>query len=474
MNSVKPEADSSRSHGVLALALPALGEQMLNFSVSLYDTFLAGRISGGAHEVGVYTTTVGIASYLSWLATLLFSLVGTGTTALVARARGANDFEQANRLANRSIVLAGPLAVVICLLLTWVAPLVARGARLEGESARILINFVRLDALGQLFFGFCVVGAAALRGAKDMRTPMWILGCVNLVNIAVSSVLVFGRQTVHFWGLDRPVTIGLVDSWGVNGIVTATVTARVLGGLLMLLMLWRGASGLKLTRRFLWPAAEDTLRILRVGVPAACEGTCMWYGQWLFLQIIAHLGTEADGSAYKAAHMIGMDVEALTYLPATAWGYAAATLVGQNLGAGRPDLARRAVHEAARHCIGVAIFGALVYLLGADLIYSVMTREESVRVIGTPALRFLSWYQVPLAVLIVYLHAIRGSGATPNVLAINAAGFFLIRLPLAWFLGIKLQLGLIGAWSGMCVDVVARATIAGIYFARGRWASTVI
>src|SRR5215469_14410686 len=94
---------------VLALALPALGEQLLNFCVSLFDTYLAGHVTTGAHEVGAYTTTVGIASYISWLATLVFALVGTGTTALVARARGAGDFEQANRFANRSITLAGLL-----------------------------------------------------------------------------------------------------------------------------------------------------------------------------------------------------------------------------------------------------------------------------------------------------------------------------------------------------------------------------
>src|SRR5262245_39566636 len=76
---------------VLALALPALGEQLLNFCVSLFDTYLAGRVTTGTYEVGAYTTTVGIASYISWLATLVFALVGTGTTALVARARGAGD-----------------------------------------------------------------------------------------------------------------------------------------------------------------------------------------------------------------------------------------------------------------------------------------------------------------------------------------------------------------------------------------------
>jgi putative MATE family efflux protein len=458
---------------VLSLAIPALGEQLLHFTVALYDTFLAGYISTGGHETGIYTTTVGIASYLGWLASLLFALVGTGTTALVARARGREDLGEANRFANRSLLLVAPLAVLIVLALYSAAPVLASRAGLSGESARILTNYLRTDALGQLLFGFCLVGAAALRGMGDMRTPMWILGGVNLFNMLVATALVFGTRAdspLHSWaGL-----VGSWDSWGVSGIVSGTLSARLAGGACMLWVLARGISGLRLSPALLIPDTDDLRRILRVGLPAALEGVTLWTGQWLFLEIISQLGSDADGSAYKAAHMIGMDAEALTYLPATAWGYAAASLVGRNLGANRPAEARAVTHEAARQALVIALIGTLVYFFGAEVIYQVMSREEPVRVIGAPALRFLSWYQVPLATVIVYLQAIRGAGDTRAVLLINFLGFFLVRLPIAWWLGIHLQLGLIGAWSGMSIDVLCRAIVAGIYFARGGWARTAL
>src|SRR5579864_7480385 len=136
---------------VLTLAIPALGEQLLNFCVSLFDTYLAGQVSSPAHEVGVYTTTVGIAGYISWLATLIFSLVGTGTTALVARARGAGDVDQANRFANRSLTLAGALGLVVFVILTVLAPIYARLQQMEGESYRVAVGFLRTDAFGQVF-----------------------------------------------------------------------------------------------------------------------------------------------------------------------------------------------------------------------------------------------------------------------------------------------------------------------------------
>lgn len=453
----KPVSGKLRQ-SVLLLAIPALGEQLLNFCVSLFDTYLAGQVTTVNHEVGAYTTTIGIASYISWLATLVFSLVGTGTTALVARSRGAGDFEQANRFANRSLTLVGGLGLIVFAILTILAPFFAEMQGMTGESLRVSVNFLRTDAYGQLFFGVCLIGSAALRGMGDMHTPMYVLGFVNILNIILASTLVFG--------------LGPIEPWGIDGIVTGTVIARVCGGLMMLGVFGRGVDHLKLHAAYLVPHADDVWRILRVGGPAALDGIMMWTGQWLFLTIISHLGQGTAGKAYTAAHVIGMEAEALTYLPATAWGYAAASLVGQSLGAGDPLRARRLANEAARQCVFVAIVGAFVYLLGAELVYGVMTKELPVRQIGVPALRFLSWYQIPLAVMVVYVHALRGAGDTRAVMFINLAGIACLRLPVAYFLGIVCSGGLIGAWSGMCVDVTFRMAVAILYFRGGRWVHT--
>ncbi len=451
-------ARSRLRQSVLTLAIPALGEQLLNFCVSLFDTYLAGQVSSPSHEVGIYTTTVGIAGYISWLATLIFSLVGTGTTALVSRARGAGDLDQANRFANRSLTLAGGLGLVVFVILTVLAPLYAQMQQMQGESYRVAVGFLRTDAFGQVFFCYCLIGSAALRSMGDMRTPMIVLGVVNILNIVLSSSLVFG--------------LGPIEPMGIDGIVTGTVTARICGGLLMLGVLGRGVSGLKLHFGYLVPHSDDIRRILKIGVPAAVDGILMWCGQWLFLMIISRLGDGSQEKAFTAAHMIGMEAEALTYLPATAWGYAAASLVGQSLGAGDPLRARRLGNEAARQCIIVAIVGALVYLLGAQWIYAIMTQEAAVREIGVPALRFLSWYQIPLAVMVVYIYAIRGAGDTRAVMFINIFGIMCIRLPVGYLLGIVCSGGLIGAWSGMCLDVVFRTIASMLYYRRGRWAQT--
>lgn len=440
---------------VLHLALPALGEQVLNFCVGLFDTFLAGQVAVPGIEVGVSTSAVGLAMYLSWLGTLLFAMVGTGITVLVARSWGAGDRAAANRFANCGVTLAGVAGVVVFSLLYFLAPWYARVQDLKGESFQIVVNFLRADAVGELFYCFCLVGASALRGVGDMRSTMVILSVVNLLNMGASTLLVYG--------------VGPIPSFGIYGIAYGTVFAKSAGGLIMLAILASGAKDLKLQRALLRPMLDDVRRILRIGIPAAMDGIAVWIGQSFFLMIVSRLGAEGEGQANLAAHIIGIQIEALTYLPATAWGYATATILGQSLGAGNVERARRVAHEAGRQCGWIALLATLFYLVGAQWIMQVMSTEPLVRQIGTPALRFMSWYQVLLVLAIIYTHALRGAGDTRSTMWINLVGIGLIRLPLAWLFGLKFGWGLMGAWGGMTLDVTCRAGILWWRYSRGEW-----
>jgi len=457
MSSLPVAADSrDLRRDVLRLALPALGEQFLNLCVGLFDTFLAGRVQLAGAEAGLTTSAVGIAAYTSWLSTLMYSLVGIGTTALVARHWGAGEFEQANRITNRAIALAAPFGLLVGGVLFFLAPVYADLQNVTGDSRDIIVRYLRIEAFGEMCFGFCLIGAAALRGAGDMRSPMLILGLVNVVNILVASLLVFG------FGVTRPLSI--------EGIATGSAVARSFGGVLMLVVLAQGLTRLKLTLREAHFGGEDMLRIFRVGAPAGIDGLIMWAGHTVFLGIISRLGDATTGKANLAAHIIGIQVEGLTYLPAVAWGYAAATLIGQSLGAGDPQRARRAGHVAAIQCGIVGTAAALTYLVGAGWIYGLMTSEQLVRDIGIPAFRFLSWYQVPLVLLIVYVSALRGAGDTRTPLAINLFGVFCLRISLAYLFGIQCGFGLLGAWMGMSLDVGIRAILAILVFRQGKWA----
>ncbi len=444
---------------VFLLALPVFLEQFLSFFVGFFDTYLSGRISSEA------TGAVGLAAYVGWLASMLFGLVGTGTTALVARHWGAGEFDDANRVLNRSLAIAAVMGIVVCFFVFVVSPLFARLLGMDGQTRDITIHYLRIDALGYLFTGLTLVGAAALRGTGDTRTPMYILGIVNILNMAASAALTFGVGPFPNFGIDAV----LLAPLGVNGIVLGTVIARTSGGVLMLAVLGRASGKLHL-RLGDWSLRGETVRrILRIGGPAVVDGSAMWIGQFLFLMIVSRSPGDATSKIVYAAHVIGIRIEAITYLPAIAWGIAAGAIVGQSLGAQHIDRARRVAHEAVLQCSLLGLLISVLFFARAPQIYELMHKEPSVREVGIPALRLMAFFQVPLVWSIVYVSALRGAGDTRSPLLFTLLGVYLIRLPVAYLCGIVLDGGLFGAWIGMNTDVAFRAMLVTVRYSRGRW-----
>lgn len=448
---------SGRVGSALAwLALPVLGEQFLHLLVGLVDTYLAGTVSADA------TAAIGLATTVIWLVNLLFSFVGTGATALVARHVGMGDAGKANHFTNQAVALVLALGVAGALLIWMAAPLLPWLLDWSPEPARIATMYLRIDCWGYLVYSLTFIGAACWRGTGDTRTPLYVMAIVNGWNVVVASALRFG------WGP--------LPELGVVGIPLGTVTARVLGGLIVVSLLIQGRSGLRLIRsemRYRW---DSVVRLLRVGIPAGVDGLLLWCGQFMFIKIISMLGSGDQQAVIIAAHFVGIRVEALSYLPAYAWATAAATMVGQSLGANLPQRALRSGHLAAVQGAAMCLGMSILYFVFAREIYAIFASEDFARVaaVGVPALRVLAFFQVPLALMIIYINALRGAGDTRWPLLFTAVGMLLVRLPLAYLFGVVLGGGLLGAWVGMFGDLTARALLSTIRFSRGRWVKTIV
>jgi len=171
-----------------------------------------------------------------------------------------------------------------------------------------------------------------------------------------------------------------------------------------------------------------------------------------------------------AAHIVGVRIESLSYLPAMAWSTAAATLVGQNLGARRPDRSRRSANEAAKQATVVIGFMAVLYLLFAPHYFRFLTDDPKVIATGVPALRIQALIQPALACLIVYMGALRGAGDTVFPMFITTIGMVCLRIPLSYLGGVVLKGGLVGAWVGMNLDLLTRSILMTWRFRTGKWA----
>ncbi len=434
---------------VLVLALPMLGEQVGVFLVGFVDTLLAGRINKEA------TTAVGAGGYMGWFVSMAFMLVSTGAAALVARSLGARDRGTAARVLNQSLLLALLVGAAVSLGVLLAAPLLAQALTQTPLARLYLTQYVRIDALGYAAFGVMLVLGGALRAAGDTRTPMVIMLLVNIVNAVVSASLVFG-----WLGLPR---------LEVLGIAIGTVVARTLGGLLMVAVLIRGLRGLQLRRALLRPHGGVLARIMRVGLPAAGEAGLLWCGQMGFILVVTHSAVGDEATVNFAAHTIAMRLEAISYLPAVAWMTAAATLVGQYLGARRASDASGAGHVAAMQAGALTALVGVAFFLLAEPLYRLMSDDAQVIARGAETFRWLGCIQPFLGMAIVYIGALRGAGDTRTMMLFSLIGSIGLRIPVAWLGGIALDGGLLGCWAGMWADNLAKFSMGLGRFAQGGW-----
>ncbi|MCH7813502.1 MAG: MATE family efflux transporter, partial [Planctomycetes bacterium] len=247
------------------------------------------------------------------------------------------------------------------------------------------------------------------------------------------------------------------------------VIARTTGALVTVAVLLRGRSGLLVAKRYLHLTMSRTRRLLYIGLPAAADGSVMWIGNFVFLAIIARLAPGTRGEAIFAAHIIAVRIEALTYLPASAWAAAAATMIGQNLGAGQPARARQAGHEAALQCGLLAVVVGAFFFFGAAGLFHLMHNDPLVHQAGIGPFKIVALFQPLLAISIVYTGALRGAGDSRYPLLITIATLSIVRLPLGYLLGITFGWALLGVWVAMCCDFVLRGILAAIRFAGGKW-----
>jgi len=437
---------------IVWLGLPVLAEQLLSFCVSFFDVYLSGRLNTEA------TTAIGLAAYVSWLASMISSLIGTGTAALVARAVGRGDWHEARQLAARSLLLAFVLGVGLMLTLWSGASFFTQMLGIQGAARTGVIEYLRFDAFGQLFACMTLVSAAALRGAGDMKTPLVVLGVTNLVNILVSSLCTFGY--------------GPIPALGMRGIVLGTVLAQAVGFLLMLTILLRGLSKLHVQWHDLQWHRETTARVMRIGGPAALDGLITFTGHFLFLMVISRLSPAGFDGPTFAAHIIGVRIEAISYLPAVAWGAASASLAGRYLGAGQPDLARRTGHIAVRQFLRYSACITVLFYIAAPAIYHGMHSDPAVAAAGVPAFRWMAAYQIPTTTLIIYMLTLRGAGDTRFPLWCALISILGVRVPVAWLGGIWFQQGLTGAWFGMGADNTLRMLLISWRYRAGHWLET--
>jgi multidrug resistance protein, MATE family len=423
---------------VRGLAVPAILSSLLVTLVLIVDRAMLG------HHGEASLAAMQIAGPIEWSVWGVFSAFQVGTIARVGRHVGAGDLTLARRATKVSVAmaaLAGFAVAVSTPMVLWLLRSVAPSTSAEVMNAACAYLGVTLVASPVVLTSATAI--AALQASGDTRTPLAIGIGVNLVHIISNRVLILGA--------------GPIPALGAYGCGISTALAFALEASLAL-----GVLALAKGRPVALFASHDTLpasrreggRVLAIAGPALVERILYHGGYLAYVAMIAHLG-----EAPMAANQAVLSIESICYLSADGFGIAAAALVAQKLGAGRPKEASRAAVVSARYAVALLTsLGAVALALRRPLL-SIFSSDEDVIRLGVGAVAILFVAQPFMAMGTVFAQALRGAGRTRAALGVSFAGALFVRLTCTWLFAVTLGLGLKGVWIGSTCDWVTRTVL---------------
>jgi putative MATE family efflux protein len=430
--------------GIWQLAVPSMATFAIDSLVGLIDFLIVGTLGSQA------IAAVGLATQISFGIYATLAAVTTGTVALVARAKGAGDLREADRILRLSAALGIGLALSLMAAIPFAERIIALFG-VEEPVVRMGASYLRIVLAFNAPLALVVVLSSGLRGVGDVRTPLVIGAGMNALNAIGDYALVFGK-----FGF---------PALGTDGAALATGVAFATGASVYLVLWARNHLSLP---RGAWLAGFElgaSWRILRIGIPTLLEQIAFQLGLLLFLGMMADFGTAA-----VSAYLIGVRILSFSFVPGIGFSIAASTLVGQNLGAGRPDLASRAGWSANRRAVVVmGTLGLAIIALSETITgWFGATGQETIA-LTISFIYILGAAQPLMAIEFTLGGALRGAGDTRFPLFSILTGLFAVRLGGALFIIHVFDAGLIAVWSCLLADYLVKALLLSLRFASGRW-----
>ncbi len=433
---------------VWSLAWPSTIQTFIQSAYMVINLAFVGRLPHADQSLAA----VGIAGAALMVQFGVVVALSAGASALVSRSLGAGDIEGACEATRQSLLLCVIGGVVIGTpYIIWARPVVEMvGA--GREVAPIAGDYTALIAWSSIPMFWWFIITTVIRSTGDAKTPLYI-GLASLgINAVLDYILILGP--------------GPFASYGVHGAAIATVVSRVVGAGLSFWFLGRSVLAGAMTHfRF---HSDWCGRILRIGWPAAV-GNIFWSTAFIaFLKVLAYL-PGAQATAAQAAFTVGNRIEGFAFMPGIAYSMAATPLVGQNLGAGKPERAAHTAWVAVGQAAALMTVISISFLVAPRWLAQLFTTEAAV--IG-PAAAYLM-INAPsepfLALAMVLRGALQGAGDTLMPMVLSVTTLWVIRLPMTWLLSVKLGYGANGAWVAMSVTTVLSGLLIAAWFKWGTW-----
>jgi putative MATE family efflux protein len=429
----------SISKAVFLLAIPMILELSLESVFAVVDMFFVSKLGQNA------IATVGLTESV---VTIVYSVaigLSTGATAIVARRIGEKNPEAAAHAGAQSLIVAIVATLILSVLgVTFAAEILAlMGARADVIAEGTVFTRIMLGSSVAIMLLFLINGI--FRGAGDAAMAMRSLWIASLINIILCPIF------IHFYGL--------------KGAAIATVIGRSSGVVYQCFHLIKGSGILTFKAKHFAIDFEQIKAIIKIASPATFQ-FIIASGSWI---ILARLVAETGGTTASAGYQIAIRNVVFFILPAWGLSNAAATLVGQNLGAKQLDRAEKSVLLTAKYNMIFMAFVMVLFVFFSEPIIRLFTADNAVVAYGSKALQIMGFGYIFYGIGMVMTQALNGAGDTQTPTYINLIGFWLFQIPLAYFLAKGLDMKETGAFLAIPIAETAIALIAWYYFKKGKW-----
>lgn len=434
----------SISSSIILLSIPMILEMLMESLFSVVDIFFVTRLGFEA------VATVGLTESLM---TLVYSLsigIGMAATALIARRIGAGKTKKAADMVFQVLLVSVILSLLIGFLGYMYSEPVLRLLGATPEVIQMGLGYTKIIFAGNVAVTLLFVINGVFRGAGNANIAMHSLWFANIMNLVLDPILIFG--------------LGPIPAMGLEGAAWATVIGRGLGVVYQLVFLFKGKAVLKITTDNFVFKFKTLKKIVVLSFGATGQFLIESISWIVLIAIIANFG-----SAMVAGYTIAYRILMFILLPGWGMANAAATLVGQNLGANKPERAEASVWKTVKYNMIIMGIISVIFLLTADLIVELFTSDINVIIHGTEALKMFCLGFVFFACGMVVSQSFNGAGDTKTPAYINILTFWVIQIPLAWFLAIPMNLQATGVYLSIAISYGIHALLTVLVFRKGKW-----
>ena len=432
------------NRAIILLAIPMVLEMVLESLFAVVDVFWVGRLGADA------VATVGLTESLLSLVFAVGLGLSLSTTAMVARRIGEKDPKAAAVAGVQAIALGLAVSLLVGIPCFFFAPNLLRLMGASPQIVQVGSGYARIMLGGSGAILLLFLNNAIFRGAGDAAIAMRLLWVSNIINLILDPCLIFGLGPFH--------------KFGVTGAALATFTGRSIGVLYQFYRLLRGSERIRILREQIHLNFEVLFRLVRVSLTGILQ-FAIAHTSWIGLVRIVSV----FGSAALAGYTIAIRILIFIILPSWGLSNAAATLVGQNLGAKQPERAEKSVWRTGLYnMIFLGVVGVF-FILFAEPVIRLFTHDPEVVPLAVSALRIFSYGNIGYAYAMVMLQAFNGAGDTITPTIVNFFAFWMLEIPLAYFLAIHTSMKAHGVYWSVVVAEASMAAISIVLFKRGYW-----